>query len=145
MLLCLICVYLRRKKTYRSLISMNVASKNHVNFIFNKPTLKCCSHAFSLHEVCTVTVIYWNMHQDNEPWRLFPIYPIQFISEPQPLRCVFHCTNSRKMRSLRESIFFGVKRHRISRKSSIEFNEILSKKKLHYAIYMKEKNLPYGE
>ena len=79
------------KEPYWSFISMNMASKDYINFILNKPTLEHCSHALTLHEMCIITIVEWNMHQNNEPRCLFPVNILQFYSQPLPLRCVLHC------------------------------------------------------
>lgn len=81
---------IRVKKPYRSFICMDMSSKYYVNFVLNKPTLKCCSHAFAFHVMCVITIVDWNMHKDYQPRCLFPVNPVQFFSQPHPLRCVFH-------------------------------------------------------
>ena len=69
---------------------MDMTSEDNINFVMDEPTLKYCSHAFTLHIVSFITVVEWNMHENNEPWCLLPINPLELFSEPLPLRCVFN-------------------------------------------------------
>lgn len=70
---------------------MDMASKDHVNFVVNEPALKYCSHAFTLHIVSFITVVEWNVHENNKPRRLLPINPLQLFTEPDPLRRILYC------------------------------------------------------
>ena len=81
----------RDGEPYRSFISMDMTSKDYINFVKNEPTLKGCSHAFTLHEVRFITIVDWHMHKHNKPGCLLPVHPFEFFSKPQPLRCVCHC------------------------------------------------------
>ena len=71
---------------------MDMASKDYINFVMNKPLLKDCPHTFTFHEVCFITVVDWDMHKNNEPRCLLPVNPFKFFSEPFPLRGIFHCS-----------------------------------------------------
>lgn len=72
---------------------MDMASKDDINFVMDKPTLKDRSHTFTLHEVCFVTVVYWDMHENNEPRCLLSVNLFKFFFEPPPLWCVLNCRN----------------------------------------------------
>lgn len=54
-------------ESYTSLIGMDMASKDKVNFVFHKPLLKHDSHALSFHVVVVVAVVKWGMHQHYQP------------------------------------------------------------------------------
>lgn len=77
--LCPLLVNLQGKKAYKSFISMDMASKNYVNFVMDEPTLKCSSHAFTLQIVSFITVVDRTMHENDEPRCFFPINPCQFF------------------------------------------------------------------
>lgn len=55
----------RDEETDRSFIRMDMASKDNINFVMNKPTLENNSHAFSLIEVLFITVVNWGVHNNN--------------------------------------------------------------------------------
>ena len=65
-----------RKEPYRSFISMDMTSKDYINFVTDEPFFEDCSHTFTLHEMCFVTVVDWNVHKDNEPRGLLPVNPL---------------------------------------------------------------------
>lgn len=91
---------IRVKKPYWSFICMDMASKYYINFVMNKPTLICCSHAFAFHVMCIITIVDWDMHKDYQPRCLFPVNPFQFFLQPHPLRRVFHWWQSNLFRKL---------------------------------------------
>ena len=73
---------------------MDMPSKDYVNFVMDKPTLIDRSHAFTLHEMGFIAIIDRNMHQYNKPRCFLPVNPFNFLSQPPPLRSVFHCENT---------------------------------------------------
>jgi hypothetical protein len=48
-----------RTEAYCSFIGMNMARKNNIDLVFNKPGFKLHSHTFPFHIVVVVTVIQW--------------------------------------------------------------------------------------
>lgn len=72
---------------------MDMTSEDYINLVMDKQTLVDSPHAFALHEVGFIAVVDRNMHNYNEPRCFLPVDPFQFLSEPPPLRSVFHCQN----------------------------------------------------
>jgi len=68
-----------RMCTYRSLISMNMAGKDNIDFVLHKPGLIHYSHGFPFHVMIYITVIHWRMHKNNKPWCLSPVYFRQLV------------------------------------------------------------------
>lgn len=73
---------------YGALISMNVTSKNKVDFILHEPWFEHDSHGLTLHEVITVTVVPWRMHENNQPWCFTSVHLWELVKQPLVLRCV---------------------------------------------------------
>lgn len=69
---------------------MDMTSKDDVNFVVAKPALKYYSHAFPLHEMSIITIVHWDVHQDNKPRSLLPVHPFHLFCKPPPLRCIFY-------------------------------------------------------
>jgi hypothetical protein len=81
----------REWKPYRSFISMDMASKDHVNLVLDEPALENHSHAFTFHIVSFISVVERHVHENNEPRCLLPINPRQLFTEPFILWCVLYC------------------------------------------------------
>lgn len=50
---------------YRSLVGMNMAGKDKIDLVLNKPGFKHHPHAFSFHVMVIVTVIPWRVEKNN--------------------------------------------------------------------------------
>lgn len=70
---------------------MDMARKDYINFVMDEPALKYGLHTFTLHVMCFIAIVDWNVHKNNEPRGLLPVNPFKFFFEPHPLRCVLHC------------------------------------------------------
>lgn len=79
------------EETNRSLISMDVTSKDKINFIFTEPALKHNSHGFPFHKMSIIRVVDWGMHQDNKPRSLLSVNFSQLLLKPPPLRSILNC------------------------------------------------------
>lgn len=73
---------------------MDMASKDYIDFVMDKPTLKFCSHTFTLHVVRFIAIVDGSVHKNNEPRGLLPVNLFKFLIEPHPLRCVLHCVKN---------------------------------------------------
>lgn len=74
---------------YRTLIGMNMTSKDNVNFVLDKPGLEHNSHAFSFHVVVIVAVVPGRVNQHNQPWSLGSVNPLKLFLKPIVLRSIF--------------------------------------------------------
>lgn len=70
---------------------MDVASKDDVNSVFDKPSFVGSSHAFPFHEMSLITVVERNMHKDYKPRSFLSVHLFKFMFQPMPLRCIFYC------------------------------------------------------
>uniref|UniRef100_A0A7C9DUG7 Uncharacterized protein n=1 Tax=Opuntia streptacantha TaxID=393608 RepID=A0A7C9DUG7_OPUST len=68
---------------------MDMTSKDKIDFVLNKPALKCRTHTFTLHIMGFITTIKGGMHKYYEPRCFLPIHSFKFFLEPPPLRSVF--------------------------------------------------------
>lgn len=70
---------------------MNMASKDNIDLVLDKPGFVYDSHGFPFHVVIHIAIIHWTMHEHDEPGCLTSVYFRKLTSEPFVLRCVFTC------------------------------------------------------
>lgn len=77
-------------RTYWSLISMNMPCKYQVNLVLHKPFFKSSPHTLTLHIMCLIAIVHGRVHENYKPRCLLPVYTLEFILQPPPLRSVFY-------------------------------------------------------
>ena len=71
-----------------SLVSMNMTSKDDIDFVFNEPWLERNSHALTFHIMIIIAVVPGSVNQNNQPRSLWSVNFLALILEPRVLRCV---------------------------------------------------------